>query len=191
MTSASITLRFALSLAFAMPTLLTSGALLAQPGRPGGPGGPGGPSAACKARFEAKYLPTFDANKNGVIDPEEHRAIRDARRREALERFDANHDGWLDRKERAELRYARQVEHFEEIDGNRDASISRDEATASCSPLARGFDEVDTDRDGAVSWDEFVAAAPERRGRDGRRGHRGPHGVAPCHDGPPPPAEAE
>jgi Ca2+-binding EF-hand superfamily protein len=76
-------------------------------------------------QMKAHLLEKYDANKNGVLDPEEKEAakadrekFRAERKQRMLERFDANHDGVLDEAEKAEARKAfgaRREEHRREM----------------------------------------------------------------------------
>ena len=128
-----------------------------------------------KLVFE-RHLKPYDQNKDGKLDPAEHRAMLEAKRAEALARYDANKSGRLEAAELDKLRFDQMVEHFEEIDTDHDGDLSRAEAQASCTPLGEHFDRADRDRDGIVSWDEFEWGA-----------RRAPHGPPPPGHGPPPP----
>lgn len=130
-----------------------------------------------KLMFE-KHLKAYDTNKDGRLDPEEHWAMMEAKRAEALAKYDANGNGRLENAELEKLHYDELVEHFEEMDTNRDAEISRAEAEASCTPLRDHFDRADLDGNGSISWAEFEKGAKRARG---------PHGHGPMPPPPPPP----
>jgi EF hand len=93
---------------------------------------------------QAQLLEKYDANHNGVLDPEEkaaakaeweaHRKEREAR---MLERFDANHNGVLDPEEkqaaRTEIqarREARRAEMLKKYDTDGDGKLSDSEREA-------------------------------------------------------------
>jgi len=116
-----------------------------------------------------KQLPTYDTNKNGRLDPEEHHAMREAERRADLATYDVDKDGRLSREEHANLRHDKMVEQFEELDADHNAEISKAEATDSCTPIEHDFARIDSDSNGSLTWDEFEKAAPK-----GPRGPRGP-----------------
>lgn len=88
----------------------------------------------------ARLLEKYDANHNGVLDPEEkaaakadweaHRKERDAK---LLERFDANHNGVLDPEEREAMRaqrQARRAEMLKKYDTDGDGKLSKSEREA-------------------------------------------------------------
>lgn len=141
------------------------------------PPGPPHHDPTCQSPRAKAALAKYDANKNGRLDRDERRAMRDDKRQAALAKYDANGDGRLDDKERARLHHDKTVEHFDEIDTSGDAEISRAEADAACGPLKYRFDRVDADGNGSVSWSEFESAVKKKRARKGRRGpppHRAP-----------------
>jgi Ca2+-binding EF-hand superfamily protein len=89
---------------------------------------------------QAQLLEKFDANHNGVLDPEEkaaakaeweaHRAERQAK---MLERFDANHNGTIDPEEREAMkaqREARRAEMLKKYDTDGDGKLSDSEREA-------------------------------------------------------------
>ena len=89
---------------------------------------------------EAQLLERFDANKNGVLDPEEKAAAKaewEAHRKERqakmLERFDTNHNGTIDPEERAAMqaqREARRAEMLKKYDTDGDGKLSDSEREA-------------------------------------------------------------
>jgi Ca2+-binding EF-hand superfamily protein len=89
---------------------------------------------------QAQLLEKFDANHNGVLDPEEkaaakaeweaHRAERQAK---MLERFDANHNGTIDPEEREAMKAqheARRAEMLKKYDTDGDGKLSDSEREA-------------------------------------------------------------
>ncbi len=124
--------------------------------------GPGRGVPQCLPAHILEQLPTFDANRNGRLDPAEHHAMREAERKADLVAHDADGDGRLSKEEHQQLRHAKLVRHFEQLDTNRDAEISKTEAKGSCTPLEHGFDRIDSDGNGSVAWSEFEKAAQER-----------------------------
>lgn len=147
--------------------LATLGAVTAA-GHPPGHRGFGPPDGQrCLPAHIQKQLPTYDVNKNGRLDREEHRAMRQAHRKANLATYDKNGDGILDGKERASLRHDRMVTHFEALDANGNAEVSKAEAAGSCTRIERRFDEVDSDGSGSITWTEFEKAAPMRHPRRG------------------------
>ncbi len=121
-------------------------------------------------------LATFDANKNGRLDPEEHHAMREAERKADLATFDLDRDGRLNEEEHKNLRHAKMVMHFEELDRDQNAEISKQEAVGSCTPIEHHFARIDSDSNGSITWSEFEKAAPRRpRGPQGPGGSKGHH----------------
>lgn len=130
--------------------------------------------AECRAARDAKFLPTYDVNRDGTIDRTERQALRQAKRQEALTRFDADRDGQLSETEWTRLRQAKLGQRFAALDKNRDGGISRTEAAGPCSRLVRRFDEVDTNRDGSINSSELAAARMFGKRGKGRFHDRGP-----------------
>lgn len=107
-----------------------------EPGPWGGMGGRGHHGGAMKAQMLEKY----DANHNGVLDPEEREAVkadrqtlRGERHQKMLEKFDANHDGKLDEQERQAMReqfQARRQEMVKKYDTDGDGTLSPAEREA-------------------------------------------------------------
>ena len=67
------------------------------------------PQAPQKKTVQQNILAKYDANHNGVLDPEEKAEMKkaaDARKQERLARFDKNGDGKLDKAERRAARSA-------------------------------------------------------------------------------------
>jgi hypothetical protein len=114
--------------------------------------------AECRAAHDAKFLPTYDANRDGMLDRAERQKLRQDRRAQALARYDVDRDGRLDDAEWSKLRQGRVAQRFAQLDVNRDGGISRQEAAGPCSRLARHFDKVDFDHDGQISAAELGAA---------------------------------
>lgn len=169
--------RFRATLFAAALTALPGMALAAAPAAAAAPGqGPhSGRWAQCKAQRQAKLLPTYDTNRDGVLDKSERRAAHQDMRQKMIARFDTNRDGTLDPAERQAMRQERKARRFERLDLNKDGAISRAEAqNASCSPLGRFFDKVDTNGDGVITATEMAAARPPR-GRFGHKGRFGRH----------------
>jgi Ca2+-binding EF-hand superfamily protein len=89
---------------------------------------------------QAQLLEKFDANHNGVLDPEEKAAAKaewEAHRKEReakmLERFDANHNGTIDPEERQAMqaqREARRAEMLKNYDTDGDGKLSDSEREA-------------------------------------------------------------
>jgi len=88
----------------------------------------------------AQLLEKYDANHNGVLDPEEKAAAkaeweshRKEREAKMLERFDANHNGVLDPEEREAMkaqREARRAEMVKKYDADGDGKLSDTEREA-------------------------------------------------------------
>lgn len=114
--------------------------------------------AECRAAHDAKFLPTYDLNRDGLIDRAERQKLHQDRRQQALARYDADRDGQLSEVERVKLRREKVAERFAKLDVNRDGAISREEASGPCSRLARRFDAVDQDGDGRITAAELGAA---------------------------------
>jgi len=89
---------------------------------------------------QAQLLEKFDANHNGVLDPEEKAAAkaeweshRKEREAKMLERFDANHNGTIDPEEREAMkaqREARRAEMLKKYDTDGDGKLSDSEREA-------------------------------------------------------------
>jgi Ca2+-binding EF-hand superfamily protein len=93
---------------------------------------------------EAQLLEKYDANHNGVLDPEEKEAARKefrARREQGreqhqarlLEKFDTNHNGKIDPEERQAMqaqREARRAEMLKKYDTDGDGKLSPAEREA-------------------------------------------------------------
>ena len=89
---------------------------------------------------QAQLLEKFDANHNGVLDPEEKAAAKadwESRHKERqakmLERFDANHNGTIDPEEREAMkaqREARRAEMLKKYDTDGDGKLSDTEREA-------------------------------------------------------------
>jgi hypothetical protein len=89
---------------------------------------------------QAQLLEKFDANHNGVLDPEEKAAAkaeweshRQGRQAKMLERFDANHNGTIDPEEREAMkaqREARRAEMLKKYDTDGDGKLSDTEREA-------------------------------------------------------------
>jgi EF hand domain-containing protein len=93
---------------------------------------------------EAQLLEKYDANHNGVLDPEEKEAARKefrARRAQGreqhqarlLEKFDTNHNGKIDPEERQVMqaqREARRAEMLKKYDTDGDGKLSESEREA-------------------------------------------------------------
>ena len=89
---------------------------------------------------QAQLLEKYDANHNGVLDPEEKAAAKadwEAHRKEReakmLERFDANHNGTIDPEEREAMkaqREARRAEMLKKYDTDGDGKLSPSEREA-------------------------------------------------------------
>jgi Ca2+-binding EF-hand superfamily protein len=89
---------------------------------------------------EAQLLEKYDANHNGVLDPEEKAAAKadwEAHRKEReakmLERFDTNHNGKIDPEERQAMqaqREARRAEMLKKYDTDGDGKLSDSEREA-------------------------------------------------------------
>jgi len=132
-----------------------------------------GQRAECRAARAAKFLPTYDVNRDGQLDRAERQKLHQARRQQMMARFDADRDGQLSEVEWVKARRERVAERFGRLDVNRDGSISRQEAAVPCSRLARHFDAVDQDRDGRVTAQELGAARMfGKHGKHGRGGFR-------------------
>jgi Ca2+-binding EF-hand superfamily protein len=89
---------------------------------------------------EAQLLEKYDANHNGVLDPEEKEAAkaewqahRQEREAKMLERFDTNHNGKIDPEERQAMqaqREARRAEMLKKYDTDGDGKLSESEREA-------------------------------------------------------------
>ena len=108
----------------------------AEQGDDKGFGGRGG-----RHHFDEKaLLEKYDANHNGVLDPEEKEAAkkdwearRAAHQAKMLERYDTNHNGKIDPEERAAIkadREARRAEILKKYDTDGDGKLSPAEREA-------------------------------------------------------------
>ena len=93
---------------------------------------------------QAQLLEKFDANHNGVLDPEEKDAAktafgarreqgREQRQAKLLEKFDTNHNGTIDPEERQAMqaqRGARRAEMLKKYDTDGDGKLSDSEREA-------------------------------------------------------------
>jgi len=89
---------------------------------------------------EKALLERYDANHNGVLDPEEKEAARKdwearraAHRAKMLEKYDTNHNGKIDPEERAAIkadREARRAEMLKKYDTDGDGKLSPAEREA-------------------------------------------------------------
>jgi len=89
---------------------------------------------------QAQLLEKFDANHNGVLDPEEKAAAkaeweshRKERQAKLLEKFDTNHNGTIDPEERQAMqaqREARRAEMLKKYDTDGDGKLSDSEREA-------------------------------------------------------------
>ena len=119
-------------------------------------------------RFRARVA-AADANRDGVLAPEELRAHFEARRAEMRAQADTNHDGTLSPEERAAAHAARSAARFARIDTNGDGAVTQAEVGAErWSRIGR----ADTNNDGRVTRDELQSAWRNRG-----PGHRGPDGA--------------
>jgi Ca2+-binding EF-hand superfamily protein len=92
-----------------------------------------------------KLIEKLDSNKDGKLDVNELKAMKDLRaqhRQEMMKKFDANNDGKLDEAEREKLSQEKTAERFKKLD---------------------------TDGNGALSLQEFQAGKRFHHGRHGRR----------------------
>ena len=147
---------------------------LAASAQPSSHGGQEKRGPTCLPSHIQAQLATFDTNKNGRLDPEEHHAMREAERKADLATYDLDKDGRLNKDEHQNLRHAKMVQRFEELDKDQNAEISEDEANGSCTPIEHHFARIDIDSDGSITWSEFEKAAPR-----GPRGPGGPEGHHP------------
>jgi Ca2+-binding EF-hand superfamily protein len=93
---------------------------------------------------QAQLLEKYDANHNGVLDPEEKEAAktefrarreqgREQRQAKLLEKFDTNHNGTIDPEERQAMqaqREARRAEMLKKYDTDGDGKLSDSEREA-------------------------------------------------------------
>lgn len=170
-------IRATLAAAASLSLLLVPLSAVAEPGAH--QRGPRHSPPKCLPIHVQTQLPTYDTNKNGRLDPEEHHAMREAERKADLATYDANNDGRLSKAEHEALRHGKMVQHFEDLDTDRNAEISKAEATGSCTPLEHEFARIDGDGNGSISWSEFEKGATR-----GPRGARGPQGPGSHHPRP-------
>jgi Ca2+-binding EF-hand superfamily protein len=132
-------------------------------------------------------LEKFDANKNGVLDPDEREAAREAgharmeeRRQKMLERFDANKNGTLDPDEKEAARAEGKARHekhraemLEKFDADKDGTLEPEERKAARAAHEARREELkkqfDTDGDGKLSDSERDALREHMRREGGRR----------------------
>jgi Ca2+-binding EF-hand superfamily protein len=138
---------------------------------------------------QAQLLEKFDANKNGVLDPEEKEAAksewqahRKEREAKMLERFDANRNGVLDPEEkeaaRTELRGGRgghgdHKKMLEKFDANHDGTLDPQEREAMRAKgearRAEMLKKYDTDGDGKLSDTERETLRKDMREKHNQR----------------------
>ena len=100
----------------------------------------GGHHGGGRGPSQAQLLEKFDANHNGVLDPEEKAAAkaeweshRKEREAKMLERFDANHNGTIDPEEREAMkaqRETRRADMLKKYDTDGDGKLSDSEREA-------------------------------------------------------------
>jgi Ca2+-binding EF-hand superfamily protein len=132
-------------------------------------------------------LEKFDANKNGMLDPDEREAAREAGRarmaehnEKRLERFDANKNGVLDPEEREAARAEGKARHekhraemLEKFDADKNGTLEPEERKAARAAHEARREELkkqfDTDGDGKLSDSERDALREHMRQEGGRR----------------------
>jgi hypothetical protein len=119
----------------------------------------------------AARLAGADANRDGVIAPEEIRAHMEAQRAARMAQIDADHDGTITPEEFRAHMQARQAERFARLDTNSDGAVT--EAEVGAERWAH-IGRADANSDGRVTADELAAA--RHGGRGAHRGHGGPQG---------------
>jgi hypothetical protein len=77
----------------------------------------------------AKDFDAIDANKDGLVAPDEMRAFHGAKRAEHWKKLDADGDGKVSKAE-AQANAPRLAEHFDQLDANKDGAISAEEMKA-------------------------------------------------------------
>ncbi|HUQ04261.1 MAG TPA: hypothetical protein VM261_17300 [Kofleriaceae bacterium] len=118
-------------------------------------------------------------------DREQMKAMRDERRKQALDTFDADKNGELDDTEREAMHEARTADMVARMDSNADGKLTKEEVEASMSSRRRpppDFDQIDTNHDGFVTVEELSAARPAR----GFRGRGDDSGAPPVRPDPQP-----
>ena len=124
-------------------------------------------------RQRARLAPA-DANRDGVLAPEELRAAFEARRAAMRAQMDTNRDGTISPDERRAAFEARSAARFARLDANGDGAATAAEVGAQrWSRIGR----ADANNDGRVTRDELRQARAARRGAAGPHGEcRGPQG---------------
>lgn len=121
-----------------------------------------GDNPDCGLRTE--ILESADTNGDGVLDEEERRAYREAKRAELLAAYDADGDGRLNAEERQAARDGRRADRFASLDLDGSGGLTADELEGVCRLGAR-FASLDADGDGVVTLEEFSMRRWGRRGR--------------------------
>lgn len=137
------------------------------------------------AQKSQRMLEKFDANRNGVLDPDEREAMREAKKQRRgkhrmgykmkMKRFDKDGDGKLSPAEKQAMKAAmeqRRADMIARFDSNRDGQLDPAERQAARRAMfeeraGKRFDRMlarhDSNRDGALSATEIDAAVATAR----------------------------
>jgi len=121
-------------------------------------------------------LQAADANNDGKITAEEHRAFASQMAEKRFQKMDVNNDGVITEDEmpmgrkmrdRGACDPAQCADRIKAADTNKDGKVTQDEASAVCPQVTKErFEQLDANKDGSLSVEE-AAACPKVCGMGG------------------------